>query len=557
MARRANVIGLGARDPRVEKLALPTFVESGNLSLKNLVTRWISVYTPSVTTAGEGTNTMRCAFQAIKFTFCFLILGLSVQDIAFASGPGCDYVLWGSKPQEKPIPFTLDQMRMSDGFPDVMPWNFSNHRIPEAWARSAGANIKIAVIDTGVFRTQTQLRKPNFSSPAALGVNRTVSHISSEGGSPWAPTDGTGCRHGTSMASTMAAPHDGANIVGVAWKADLVSVKAVPDVLVPDWSEKSVVQAIRLAVDKGAKIIAIAIGRHSDSSDIAKEIRDQFHYKDILFFGAAGTDYCLGSTFPFPPGPWVAFPARMEEVIAVAGIYADGTIHRASCGGPEVDLAAVIGEVPAAGARPWSIVHHGGSSDAVAIAAGVAALVWSAHPQWNRDQVRERLYSTAVVNMPELTGHGRIDAYGAVGGFTGIQNIDGPRYVRPSQPYGLTAVPQGDGPFRFQWKGGEATAHIDAVAGPAGTQQTFTVAVTDEVEGKTISQSVTVTSSAEEPPPPLCPSGQKCCNVEGDRCTRCIPNAEVCAACPVGQKCCETTPDNFCALCAPEKAACP
>ena len=42
-ARRANVPGLGAREPRAEELALPKSVESGNLGLNKAVIRWMSV----------------------------------------------------------------------------------------------------------------------------------------------------------------------------------------------------------------------------------------------------------------------------------------------------------------------------------------------------------------------------------------------------------------------------------------------------------------------------------------------------------------------------------
>jgi hypothetical protein len=41
-ARRANVTGLGAREPRVEGLALPKSVESANLSVSQTGIRWMS-----------------------------------------------------------------------------------------------------------------------------------------------------------------------------------------------------------------------------------------------------------------------------------------------------------------------------------------------------------------------------------------------------------------------------------------------------------------------------------------------------------------------------------
>jgi hypothetical protein len=41
-ARRANVTGLGAREPRAEELASPISAESGNLGLNKAVIRWMS-----------------------------------------------------------------------------------------------------------------------------------------------------------------------------------------------------------------------------------------------------------------------------------------------------------------------------------------------------------------------------------------------------------------------------------------------------------------------------------------------------------------------------------
>jgi hypothetical protein len=42
-ARRADVTGLGQREPHVEGLALPKSVESGNLSFSKAGIRWMSV----------------------------------------------------------------------------------------------------------------------------------------------------------------------------------------------------------------------------------------------------------------------------------------------------------------------------------------------------------------------------------------------------------------------------------------------------------------------------------------------------------------------------------
>ncbi|NOJ39984.1 S8 family peptidase [Bradyrhizobium australiense] len=421
---------------------------------------------------------------------------------------GCQYKLWG----ELAVPFSLEEMTMPGSFPDVLPWNFAEHQIPQAWARGAtGAGIKIAVIDTGVYQKQTQLQRPVFSSPQALGVDRTVSNLFTAGGDPWDE-----CGHGTRMAATIAAPHDGKNIVGVAWKADLVTIKTLPGVWVTAFSVNDVARAIRTAVsDYGAKIVAMAFGDAFASRRIADEISYQYHLKDVLFFVAAGTIIC--------PEDFVAFPARMEEVIAVAGMEANGNVHPISCAGPEVDLAAVIGEAPTAGEVPEDIIHFGGSSNATAIAAGVAALVWSDHKGWSRDEVRERMFRTADHGRAGL-GWGRINAYRAVGGFHAI-TVMGPRAVSPNQSYRLIANPLGDGPdWTYQWKqeGGSVTAttpHLDAVSGAEGSSQSWTVEVTDRREGKSLSQSVVVTvpTGAYEQCLERCDAKFKVCKTELER----------------------------------------
>jgi subtilisin family serine protease len=393
---------------------------------------------------------------------------------------GCAQDLWGSLP----TPFSLDEMRLPGLFPDVMPWNYKPHLIPEAWALGvAGDGVKVAVVDTGVFRQQNQFHQPTFSAPPSLGVGRLIWHSFTHGHDPW-----DACGHGTRMAGTVAAPHDGANIVGVAWKASLVTVKALPGVLVTAVNVGEVAEGIRQAVDAhGAKIVVMAFGDAFASARIADEIRLQYYSNDVLLIAAAGTYVC--------PGDFVAFPARMEEVVAVTGVTEGGGIHPSACAGREVDLAAVIGEAPAPGKTQDDVIHFGGSSNASAIVAGVAALVWSKHPDWNRDAVRDRLYRTTDRGHHDgRSGYGRVNAYRAIGGFWDL-SITGPMQVSAGGRYQLSAVPEGGGPnFTYRWNNGATTAQIEAVAGEIGTSQPWTVEVTDVREGKTLARSRTVSA---------------------------------------------------------------
>jgi subtilisin family serine protease len=220
----------------------------------------------------------------------------------------------------------------------------------------------------------------------------------------------------------------------------------------------------------------MAFGDAFASSRIADEIRLQYATRDVLFIAAAGTYAC--------PSDFVAFPARMEEVVAVAGLTESDAVHPSSCSGPEVDLGAVIGEVPAPGKTQDEVMHFGGSSDATAIVGGVAALVWSEHPDWNRDAVRDQLYRTAGNGFRGGSkGFGRINAYKAVGGFWSLQ-IDGPDVVTPGDPYTLTARTLGGGPnWAYRWSNGATSPSVSGVGRNPGDREFWSVEATDLRDG--------------------------------------------------------------------------
>ena len=179
-----------------------------------------------------------------------------------------------------------------------------------------------------------------------------------------------------------------------------------------------------------------------------------------------------------------------------------------------MDITAVVGpDVPSMGRHPEDVLSFGGSSDASAIVSGITALIWSHHPDWSRDQVRERLYSTVDLYAypfrtdPSL-GRGIANAYSAVGGFTGVV-ITGPWKVPAYSNYTLTAQPLGEGPFTYTWTrtgsttpSGITTPTLQGTAGAPGTKQGWTVVVRDLLEGKSISQWHTVEALTDDPPDP-------------------------------------------------------
>ncbi len=314
-------------------------------------------------------------------------------------------------------------------------WNYPANGITNAWqtpiappGKSAGEGIGICIIDSGVSDMQDNLNS-EFDSGLSNGrtfIDRQSTLIININTSP---TGGLGgqtitflkppedeCGHGTSMAGIAAGPLVGdGNAVGVAYRADLMTIRATNNPIISGEDEiNAVVQAIRNAADTDdIKIISMSLGmpRFTSNSLIASAIKFATLTKGKLIFAAAGTT--LSSTNDVLP---VVFPANLSSnlTVAVTGVKdildADGEIESCSdChSGSAVDFAVVMEKGTNTGPlalpmTPNSIFpnrpkYSSGSSSATATAAGIAALVWAAHPDATRHEIYTRLILSAEQN---------------------------------------------------------------------------------------------------------------------------------------------------------------
>ena len=89
-----------------------------------------------------------------------------------------------------------------------------------------------------------------------------------------------------------------------------------------------------------------------------------------------------------------------------------------SCYGPQVDLAAP-GSLIYSTCLGGGYCYKSGTSMATPLVSGLAALLWSLHPSYTPEQVRERLVDTALdinaTGWDQYTGWGRVDAGKAIG----------------------------------------------------------------------------------------------------------------------------------------------
>lgn len=237
--------------------------------------------------------------------------------------------------------------------------------------------------------------------------------------------------HGTATAGPLAAEqNNGLGMSGIAYNAKLMLLRVKecnPAVSIT----RAYADALRYAVTNGSKIISSStsipyeFSNPTDNAFLNETITWAVQEKGALIFQAVGN---INSA--------VKYPATHPDVVAVAATDEDNDRAYFSNFGPEVDISApgtnitvtafdVVGgqyvyswDVDVVGLDP--IDGKDGTSYATPLAAGIAALVWSAKPSLTNAQVRSHLESTASVLSDSGMGHGLINARRAVCSALGI-----------------------------------------------------------------------------------------------------------------------------------------
>ncbi|WP_116107479.1 S8 family peptidase [Lewinella sp. IMCC34191] len=292
-------------------------------------------------------------------------------------------------------------------------WNYGPMGIPEAWTRTQGDNIGICIIDSGTYPEQDRLNG-NF------GSGRELTRLGVYQPSWWSSrTDGPDdqCGHGTQMAGLATAPlTTTGSSVGVAYRSDLLAIRATSDVIINASKEKrGVKDALVIAgQDAGTQIVSMSIGDVFSSGTVKDGIY-YAHNRGKMILAAAGTSLSWTSWYG------VIFPANISQTVAVTGIQTGTPYLRCNTchDGSEVDFVAVMQRredtgrstitLSRSGATPGYV---GGSSAATATTAGIAALVWATNPGQTREQVLQRMKeaSSLYPNRSGNFGWGTVNA---------------------------------------------------------------------------------------------------------------------------------------------------
>src|SRR5688572_29975448 len=241
---------------------------------------------------------------------------------------------------------------------------------PAAWSTTTGASsATLCMLDTGIRRTHQDL-----AARYAGGID-----LVNDDGDPW--DDGG---HGTRTAGVAVGTiHNGVGISGIA----NVPVKEVKVLSSTGGGYSSDTAAgIRWCADNGARIVSISLGGATAVTAV-REAVDYAWGKGLILVAGAGNGNCSDC---------VLYPAAFTNVIAVGAVDSAAAVQGFTSKGPQIDLAAPGVNVQTTGYGSDShYLMGGGTSLSAPHVAGVAALVWSAHPTWSNQQVRTALEATA------------------------------------------------------------------------------------------------------------------------------------------------------------------
>ncbi|MCU0439734.1 MAG: S8 family serine peptidase [Raineya sp.] len=288
-------------------------------------------------------------------------------------------------------------------------WNYSYHKIKNAWANSiTGKGIEVMILDGGHF-AQQQLLTTYLNDGLIKGRTfRKQSFISNSVNDPQ-----DNCGHGTALAGVIGAPRlDNGygfareqTMAGVAYGSNLYMAKVANDVIIDSAEEvAAVASAFNTAANTSSvRIISMSLGRVGNVTTIADAIRNAKN-RGKLIFVASGTAPWLVSVFSNWNGASsIVFPANMvSETVAVSGVKTNFTRADEAVVGAETDFVVVMqnDNLPAGTAKtPLAMSKSsrgypstiGGSSVATATMAGMAALVWSKFPGATANDILFRL----------------------------------------------------------------------------------------------------------------------------------------------------------------------
>ncbi|MER7539129.1 type VII secretion-associated serine protease mycosin [Streptomyces sp. NPDC097704] len=299
-------------------------------------------------------------------------------------------------------------------------WQLDAFGAEEIWQLSTGKGITVAVIDSGVEKQQPDL--------AGQVLDKGKDFASDEAGDQF--TDYTG--HGTRMAGLIAGTgraNGGDGAFGLAPGAKILSVR-VPGSAGGKKSQAAanrefntvMPEAIRFAVDSGAKVLNISQASPEGSPQLTGAVKYALDKGALVFAGVGNTGDKTNQ---------LQYPAATPGAVGVGAVDKKASHLPMSQHGPQVDLVAP-GQDTLGACADGRVCTSSGTSNATALASAAAALIWSKHPDWTNNQVLKVMLNT-IAKPAEGEKRSDFVGYGAIRPLRALKTPGdpGPAGVRP------------------------------------------------------------------------------------------------------------------------------
>lgn len=300
-------------------------------------------------------------------------------------------------------------------------WGLAQVGAQCAWASTLGSpDVTVAVVDSGV-----DLRHPDL-----VGRLRADGRDFVDGDDD--PSDENG--HGTNVAGIIAATLDNnEGVVGLAPGVRILPVRVMN--AKGAGSDRAIARGVRYAADKGAQVINLSLGASLtiDADTVSEQVTSAIRYaqsKGSLVVVAAGNDFLPLENAIVGDNPDVLVVAATDENDIKADFSNSGPW--VSVAAPGVHILSTMptydvyltSQVPRSERFSTGYDYMSGTSQATPFVSALAALLFSAHPDWDWRQVEQALKQNVVdISAQNATlaakgylGTGRIDACRALGG---------------------------------------------------------------------------------------------------------------------------------------------
>lgn len=256
-------------------------------------------------------------------------------------------------------PYRVDLANAPMSTNDGVDWGLAAYGIPEAWKKTCGEGVTVAVIDSGIAKHKDL---PNVADYRNFSSDSEV-------------VDTLG--HGTHVAGVIGASLGPCK--GIAHCCKLLSYKVLGHSGMG--SNTAVAEAVRHAADAGVQLVCMSLGSPAPSDRVHQAIQ-YANQKGVIIICAAGND-----------GASVNFPAAFPETLAVGAVDRHGNVCEFSSRGREISVAAPGQDITSTWlANGYATIS--GTSMAAPFVTGVLALYLAHHGPATRAEIAGALERT-------------------------------------------------------------------------------------------------------------------------------------------------------------------